>query len=71
MVMEELSVVGGCQVVERLKDDGKKIEMDALRDGEPMEVFEDRGDVFEGGSTGEETIGRVLDVLEPVKESGR
>ncbi len=70
MVMEERREVGQCQVAEGLKDDGKKFEMDTLRDGEPMEVFEDKSDVFTGGSTGEEMSGRVLDVLDPVEESG-
>lgn len=40
VVMEELSEVGGRQVVEGLKYDTKKFEMDALRVGEPVEVFE-------------------------------
>lgn len=50
--------------MERLKDDGDTFEMDVLRDGEPMVYFKDMGDVFAGGSTGEEVSGRVLDVLE-------
>lgn len=46
-MIKELSKVGRHQVMERPIDDGKKIEMDVLKDGEPVEVFEDRGDVFE------------------------
>lgn len=65
--MEELSEVGGWQVVQRF---GKNFEMDALRDGEPVEVFEDGSNVFAGVSTGEQTGSRVLDVLDPVEESG-
>lgn len=49
--------------MERLKDDGKKSERDAVRDGEPVEVIA-------GGSMGEEMGSRVLDLLEPGKESG-
>lgn len=40
--------------MDRLKDEDKKFEMDALRGGEPVEVFEDRADVFAGGSIGED-----------------
>ena len=38
-------------------------------DREPVEVSEDRGDVFIAAGGGEQTSGRVLDVLEFVVDS--
>lgn len=47
-----------------VQDNEEKCETDAPRDGEPVEMFEDRGDVFMKSRTGEQLGGRVLDVLQ-------
>ena len=41
----------------------KDFEVDALFDGEPMKVLENRGDMVSGGGAGEKAGGGVLDVL--------
>ena len=44
--------------------------MDAFFYGKPVELTEDRGDVFSGGGAGEQTGSRVLHILQFLKNSG-
>ncbi len=42
----------------------KEFEVDSLRDGEPVELMEDEGDVVMGLRVSDRASSRVLDVLE-------
>lgn len=46
-------------------------EIDALRDGEPLELLEDCGDVVMGAGVGEKASGKVLYVLKLIEVFGR
>lgn len=45
-------------------------EPNALDDGKPVEIFEDRGDMFMRRGAGEGMDSRVLDVLKSMEEFG-
>lgn len=61
--MEQVGEVRGGQVMEGFEGDEEDFELDALRDREPVEVLEDRGDMFTGPCVREKAGSRVLNVL--------
>lgn len=44
--------------------------LDAVQDGEPVEILEDWGDVITGAGVSEEAGSRVLDILQFIEDSG-
>ena len=44
--------------------------MNAVWDGEPVQVVKDGGDVYMGTGVGEEAGGGVLDILKFIEEGG-
>lgn len=46
VVVEQVSEVGGGLVVEGFVGEKEEFELNTLRDGEPVEVLEDRGDMI-------------------------
>ena len=53
MGVEQVSEVGGGQVMEGFECQQEDFELDAMGDGEPVEVFKDGGDVVTGPGVGE------------------
>ena len=70
MVVEQVSEVWGCLVVEGFVGEEKNLEVNPLGDREPVEVLEDRGDVIMSAGVGEEASSRVLDVLKFIEDFG-
>lgn len=60
----EVREVGGGQVMQSFVGDEEEFEFNWLRNGEPVEVLKDRGDMVSGAGAGEKSGGRVLDVLQ-------
>lgn len=68
MVVEHVREVGGGLAVEGFVGEEEDLEIDSVQDREPVYVLQDRGYMFMGAGVGEETGGRVLDVLEFVED---
>lgn len=64
MGLKEVGEVGRGQVMEGFVSDEEDLEMNALLNGEPVELLKDGGDVVSRAGVGEEAGGRVLNVLE-------
>ncbi len=71
VTVEHVSEVRRALVTEDFECEEKGFKLDALGNREPVEVLKDRGDVVAGAGVGEETHGRVLDVLKFVRDFGR
>ena len=63
MVVEQADGVGGGLAIEGFVSEEKDFVTDALWDGEPVEILENRGDLITGVGVGEQASSRVLDVL--------
>ena len=61
--VEQVGEVGGGLVVEGFMGEKEEFKLNALANGEPVEVLEDRGDVITGAGVSEKAGGGVLDVL--------
>ena len=67
---EEVREVRGSQVVQGFVGEGEDFEGDTVGNREPVEVFEDWGDVVPGFCVSQESGGCVLDQLEFVDGGG-
>ena len=67
---EEVSEIWGGQMVESFIGEDQEFVMNPVGDGEPVEVFEDWGDVVPRFGVSEETGCCVLDQLESVDGGG-
>ena len=61
--MQEFTNVWRGEVVEGLEGQKQNLEMDAGFDQEPVKLLKDRSDVINGGGSGDDASGRVLDQL--------
>ena len=62
--MEEVGQIGRCKVVEGFESMEEDFEIYTEFNREPVELLQDRGDVMEGGGSGDDAGGSVLDQLE-------
>ena len=70
VVVEQVGEVAGGLVVKGFVSEKKEFKVNALWDGEPVEILEDGGDVVTGAGVSEQTCGGVLDVLDFIKDFG-
>ena len=56
--------------MEGFESEKEDFELNALRDREPVDILEDRGDVVSGAGLGAKTCGSFLGVLEFIEEFG-
>jgi hypothetical protein len=61
--VQEFTNVWRGEVVEGLEGEEQNLEMDAGFDREPVKLLKDRSDVINGGGSGDDVSGRVLDQL--------
>ena len=71
VAVEHVGEITGGLVVEGFVGEEEDFKMDALRDGEPVELLKDWGDVVTGASVGQQAGGRVLNVLKFIEDFGR
>lgn len=62
--MEQVSEVGGGEVVKGFEGEEEQFIVNAVRDGEPVKVLADGGYVVVRMDLSEESDSRILDVLE-------
>ena len=62
--VEEVGQIGRCEVMEGFESMEEDFEINTEFNREPVELLQDRGDVMEGGGSGDDAGGSVLDQLE-------